>query len=123
MPTGKLKCRRGEMNVTYNNEAKQQDDGAALMERATQVLEDEVLGKKASQVQAEWDRVADDKGQPRYILSLSDGTNKSQGSFDPDELRTPYKLRFRLSRLWDDVLRAQSEALLKKIFQALGEGE
>jgi hypothetical protein len=123
MPTSKPILRRGTMNVMYSNEAKQQDDGAALMERATQVLEEEVLGPKASQVQAEWDRVEDDKGQPRYLLSLDDGTYKSQASLKPDELRSPWKLRFRLHGLWDDLLEAQSEALLKRIFQLLDEGE
>ena len=111
------------MNVMYSNEAMQQDEGAALMERATQVLEEEVLGPKASSVHAEWDRVVDDQGQPRYILSLDDGTYKSQASLTLDQLRTPWQLRFRLRGLWSDLLQAQSEALLKRIFQLLDESE
>jgi hypothetical protein len=96
------------MNVSYTEKARQSGEGYALLEQATKRLE-EVLGEEASRVSAEWDRTEDEKGQPLYALTLRDASDKVTGRLAPDELLSPPSTRFRLRRLWGDLLHARTE--------------
>src|SRR5438270_12959074 len=100
------------MNVTYSEKARQDGEAYALLQQATKRLE-EVLGRSAGLVKAEWDRAAGEEGRPVYTLRISDGTDSATATFPPDDLRTPSYLLFGLYRLWDDVLRARSHRHLE----------
>src|SRR5205809_88795 len=95
------------MNVTYSEKARQSHDGLVLLEQAIPRLE-EAIGPAAARVKAEWDRTEDEKGRPLYPLRISDGRDSAIRSFAPEELRSPTRLQFLLTRLWGDLLQARN---------------
>jgi hypothetical protein len=94
------------MNVTYTDKAKQGREGFTRLQGATNRLE-EVVGPSSGRVKVEWDRTEDEKGQPRYNLRISDEVGSASTSFAPDELVPSSSLLFRLTRVWDEVLRVR----------------
>ncbi len=102
------------MNVKYSDKAKQPAEGFTLLQQATALLE-EVLGPSAAVVRAEWDRTEDEKGRTIYTLRLSDWTGAVQTKCAPDELESPRNLRYRLHRLWGDLLQLRSHQQLKNL--------
>lgn len=101
------------MNVTYPDRAKQVE-GFFLLEQATACLT-EVLGPSAEQVRIEWDRMEDACGRAVYTLRLSDWTGEASGNFSLEELRSSSQLRYRLVRLWGDLLQDRSHKQLKAL--------
>jgi hypothetical protein len=99
------------MNVTYRDGAGERGEGHRLLQQATARLE-EVVGSSAGQVQAEWNRTKDSRGRTIYTLRLSDWTGTVSADFAPDELQSS-SLRYRLLRLWGDLLQVRSHKLLE----------
>ncbi|HJT76798.1 MAG TPA: hypothetical protein VJ739_06310 [Gemmataceae bacterium] len=110
------------MTVTYTDKAKQWGEGYALLQEATDRLE-EVLGESAGLVSAEWDRTQDARGRVLYRLRLSDFTGQVSATFTHEELQSPGHMRFRLLGLWGDLLQMRSDEQVKKLQQLVGEGE
>jgi len=102
------------MNVTYREKTRQENKEGPLLQQATTILED-VLRATAYPVNAEWARTEDAEGQVRYTLSLSDGTDNSSASFTPDDLRSPFETRYRMHRVWEDLLRARNHRQLENL--------
>jgi hypothetical protein len=106
------------MNVTYSPRIERGGQGHRLLEQATQLLE-EVLGQSAGLVAAEWDQLVDERGRKYYILNLSDpGAGTRTVKFAPGELSSPTHLRYRLYRLWGDLLQDRSHKQLKELTRA-----
>jgi hypothetical protein len=96
------------MDVQYSPEAKQWADGLTLFEQASTLLA-EILGPQSSQlVKAEWNCVQDHQGRTLYRLTIRDNTGEVSTDFTPDELQNPQHLRFRLYRLWGDLLQIRN---------------
>jgi hypothetical protein len=102
------------MEVRYSEKARQPREVGALLERATQMLEN-VVGASAGAVRAEWDRADDLKGRPIYSLLISDFGDSAQTRFAPDELQRPNHVNVRLHRLWGDLLEARSRRQLEEL--------
>ena len=101
------------MNVVYSEKAKQRAEDFALLQKATDFLE-EILKAKAAKVQAEWDRTEDAKGQTIFTLRVSDSVDSASHSFTPEELKSSW-LKFDLLRLWDDILRARGDRAFQRL--------
>jgi hypothetical protein len=114
--------RRAALNVTYTDGARQWDKGFALLEEATKHLE-KVAGPSADLVRADWERAEDTGGRAVYTLRLSEGTGKVEASFTLNELRSPSHMRYRLLRLWGDLLQIRSHRQLQEILSGGQEGE
>jgi hypothetical protein len=69
-----------------------------------------VLGDAKSLVSAEWDLAEDGNEKPVVVLTLSDFTGKATTTFAPSELSDERRVRFRLTRLWGDLLRMRTHA-------------
>ena len=93
---------------------KQWPDGYALAQKASNRLE-EVLGKSADIVSAEWGLTVDDRGRQVFQLQLNDPANRSERQIDPDALRSSALTGFHMHRAWGDLLRARNERHLKDI--------
>ena len=106
------------MSVTYSDRASQ---GSAILQQATRQLE-EILGRSAGLVKAEWDRREDARGRVLYTLRLSDWTGGVvSADFTPDELQSSSQVRYRLHRLWGDLLQERSQKQLEQLTGATGE--
>jgi hypothetical protein len=106
------------MNVKYSDRVKQ--GGGALLDQAAAVLE-EVVGEAAGRVRAEWDQAENGRGRPAYTLRLTDGPEEVTTTFAAEELRAPRELRYRLIRLWGDLLEKRSHRQLKELVSASDE--
>ena len=103
------------MDVHYSPEARQWADGLTLVEQASTHLAD-ILGPKSSQlVKAEWNRVQDHQGRTLYRLTIRDFSEVVSTDFSPDELQNPLHTRFRLSRLWGDLLQVRNDQEHQKV--------
>jgi hypothetical protein len=105
------------MNATYSDRARQCAEDFALLQRATKCLE-EVLGKSTNDVQAEWDQRQDARGRATYTLRISDWTGSVSVDFTPDELQSPSQVRYRMLRLWGDLLQIRSHKQLEELMGA-----
>ncbi len=104
------------MQMTYSDKVKKWQH-YDLVEHATNQLE-EVLGpSSAGSVTGVWDWMKDERNRDLLTLQLRDRVSENEvvGRFAPDELRSTSQMSFRLSRLWGDLLQAQSEKLLKHL--------
>jgi hypothetical protein len=102
------------MKVTFSDAVKRRGEEYALLQQASKELE-ESIGPPAAGVTAEWNRSEDEEGRPLYTLRISDGTDAAVGTLDWGEMNRLTSLRFRLSRLWDDVLKARGDRQFKKL--------
>jgi hypothetical protein len=107
------------MNVTYTEKARQKSEDFALLQRATNWLQEDA-GPSASHAIVEWDRIEDEKSHPHYMLRISDKLDAASASFDRDELTGGTLLRYRLSRVWGDLLQARSHRLLDDLMGGNG---
>jgi hypothetical protein len=110
------------MNVKYTDRVGQGGEALALLQHATKLLEG-VLGRSAPRVEAAWDRAEDGGGRALYTLRLSEGTEEASARFTPDELRDAGGLRYRLLRLWGDLLQERSHRQLQELLSGGREGE
>lgn len=96
------------MDVQYSTELQQSAKELALVEQASAVLSD-VLGPHSSQhVKAEWNRMQDQQGRMLYNLTIQDSVGKVSTDFAPDELVNPLHIRYRMYRLWGDLLQVRN---------------
>lgn len=84
-----------------------------LAEQATGRLE-EMLKDFAPIVSAEWDMV-EERGPAEVSLRIWEDTGSVTGRFQSRELRDPERIDHRLGKLWSDLLRVRSHALLKRL--------
>ena len=98
------------MDVNYRDELARQ----APVQEATKRLE-EVLGPSAARVNAEWERVEDERGNSSYRLRISDGLDDATAILGPTELTVPLQLRIRLYHLWGDLLQARNDRQLRNL--------
>ena len=96
------------MQVTYSDKARQEGEDFKLLQQASNRLE-EILGKAAPRVGAEWDRRDEPMGRHRYTLRITDNSFSSSMEFDRNELQIPDEYQFRLYDLWDNILKAHIE--------------
>lgn len=109
------------MSVIYSPEVRQVTDGMPLLEKASSLLS-EVLGKWPSeQVKADWQRVEDFQGRAIYRLTLRDFTGEASTDFAPDELENPLHMKFRMYRLWGDLLQVRSDQQWLKVSEMIGQ--
>src|SRR5437870_3748843 len=107
------------MSVTYSDNV-QQEQGFDRLQRATRLLE-EVLGSAAGRVRASWDCGNDEKGRTVYTLHLADGPEELSTTFTLADLQRPREVRYRLIRLWGDVLQIRSQRQLRALTSGNGE--
>ncbi|MHB1425769.1 MAG: hypothetical protein ACYC3I_21590 [Gemmataceae bacterium] len=103
------------MDVQYPPELRAPPE-MALLEQASTHLSD-ILGPQSSQrVKAAWTRLQDHKGRIFYRLTLQDDfAGKASTDFTPDELQNPLHMRFRLYRLWGDLLQVRNDIQHRKV--------
>jgi hypothetical protein len=89
--------------VIYRHGIRQTPKLLALAEQATKALED-VGGKKASLVSAEWDRGKGPRGSDLLVVTLSFSRGSVMRVFEPEELQYPPKREIDLRLLWGDLL-------------------
>lgn len=110
------------MDVQYSPEARQGADVLTLLEQASTLLP-QILGPQSSQiVKAEWDRVQDHKGRTVYRLTIGDITGKVFTDFTPADLQNPMHLKYRLYRLWGDLLQIRNDQQHQKVLLLMGQG-
>ncbi len=90
-----------------------------LAQKTTEWLE-EIVGSSAGLTEAEWDVGEDARGRAVVTLRLSDWTGSVTGVFDPRELESAKETRFRLHRIWGDLLQIRSHRQLEEI--QIGDG-
>ena len=110
------------MNVVYHEKAKQWREGYALMEEATERLQ-EVLGSSLDPVEAEWDGAEDKQGRMVYTLKLRDFAGEVQACFTPEELMRPNDRHFRAYRLLGKLLQVRDHQLGQQQREAAGQEE
>src|SRR2546430_1471428 len=92
------------MDVQYSPETRQWADGFKLLEQASAHLADVVGPQPSRLVKAEWNRVKDHQGRQFYRLTIRDFAGEASTDFTLDELQNPLHMKFRLARLWGDLL-------------------
>lgn len=102
------------MKVTYSDKARQWEKERQLLQNATRRLE-EILGRSADSVVAEWDRTEDAHKRLQYVLTLRDSTEEAQATFSPEALNFDDYVRARLYHLWGDILQVRSERQHRKV--------
>jgi hypothetical protein len=107
-------------NVCYSQDLERSGELYALAKQGTAHLE-EVLGRSASVVRAEWDRVEDARGRTAVELRLWDGGESATARFAPDEMANPYHMRSRLYTMWGDLLQTHSDRQVKKLQELVAE--
>src|SRR5438128_50772 len=93
----------------------------ASVNAASGILSD-IIGPSGSEVRAEWSHRLDSQGRPLIRLQLSDYTGSVEADFAPDELEKPRQVRYRLHRLWGDLLQVRSHKQLEELTGATGSG-
>src|SRR5262249_8868221 len=107
------------MNVIYHETTRQLGEDYLLLEKASKRLE-EIAGRSAGQVSAEWGRANDDQGTAVYTLKISDPYGVAHATFTPDLLRSPNRVTIELASLWGGILQKKSEKLIEDF---LAEGQ
>ena len=82
----------------------------------------DVVGLSGAQVREAWALRKDTNDRPLIHLNLSDFTAQVQDDFEPDELKNPRQMRYRLYRLWGDLLQDRSHKQLKELVEADSSG-
>src|SRR5947209_3456300 len=100
--------------VIYRYGIRQAPKLLGLAQEATETLE-EILGKNAPLVSAEWDRVKGPRSPDLLALTLSGWGELVTRVFDPVELRSPAQRNIGLRLLWDDLLGIHSRKLLQEL--------
>jgi hypothetical protein len=96
------------MDISYSPEVRQQADAMVFLQKASALLED-TLGPQSSQlVKGEWSCLQDRKGRTLYRLTIRDFTGEASTDFSTDELQNLLHMKFRLYRLWGDLLQVRN---------------
>lgn len=97
------------MEVLYSPETRQSPDRLTLLQEASQRLAESVSPQWSQLLKAEWSCVQDLKGRTLYRLTLRDDSGEVYTDFTPDELPNALHMRFRLPRLWGDLLKIRND--------------
>jgi len=83
-------------------------------------LVDEVLGTSAPLVAARWSVVPASDGRRSLAFNLSDWTCPGgvEARFGPDELALDFETRWKIHRLWGDLLQARNHRQLAELLKA-----
>ena len=106
------------MNIVYQERARQ-GGGDNLLEQSTKKLA-EILSLSQEPIMAEWDRIEDESGCPRYVLHLRDFSEEEKAVFTPEDLRDPNRYSDRLYRLVGDLLKKVSDQQHRKVLELVG---
>jgi hypothetical protein len=92
-----------------------------LIQTAHQLLLDS-LGISTEEVREDWSLEKDPKGRTLVRLKLSDSFVKDgvKDEFAQEVLENPGEMRYRLHRLWGDLLQDRSHIMLKKLMDGDG---
>lgn len=85
-----------------------------LILQATSVLQD-VAGPSAGLTEAEWDLGTDGQSRTNVVLRVADSFDSVTAVFTPSELRSDSQTRFRIRRLWGDLLQIRSHRELDEL--------
>ncbi len=97
-------------------------DERKLLGDASELFRDEIGEKSTAFAQVRWDRGTDDRGRLYYRLSIRDPWAEEVGTnFAPDELTNQLHLRYRLYRMWGDLLQRQSDKQHEKVARLMRE--
>ena len=108
--------------VVFGEKLQQNRELFFLARKATERLE-EVVGTSAWSTEAEWDRGEDSKGRCIITLRLTDWTGSVTGLFEKAELESPSQTRYRLLRLWGDLLQIRSHKQLENLLEGAAPAE
>ncbi len=97
------------MEVQYSPEVRQWTEGLPLIQQASTRLAGILRPESSQLVKAEWTRVQDPEGRTLYRLTMRDLTGEVSTDFTLDELQNQLHMRFRLPRLWGDLLKIRNE--------------
>lgn len=98
------------MDVQYPPELQGSPELVPL-EQATSLLTD-IMGPQSSQrvKKATWTRVQDLKGRTLYRLTVRDDFGgEASTDFATDELQNALHMRYRMARLWGDLLQVRND--------------
>jgi hypothetical protein len=100
------------MQVDYDGDLKEilerwPEDYRPSFERASAILAD-TMGQSAAAARAIWSLIKDPRGRNLFRLTVSDWTGSVGYNFAPDELESESQMRYRLHRLWGDLLMVRS---------------
>lgn len=85
-------------------------DERQLLADASALFKHEIGEKSSDFARVQWNRRTDDRGRTLYHLSISDPWAEEVGTdFAKDELENQLHLRYRLYRLWGDLLQRRSD--------------
>lgn len=79
-----------------------------------------ILNSSRPAISAEWDLGEDARQRPVVTLTLSDYTGTVTTTFTPEEMDDPEHMRFRLNRLWGDLLRIRSHKEIEGVVYMSG---
>lgn len=96
------------MELDYAPEIRNNAEELARLEPASTLLA-EVMGPNSSQlVRAKWNRVQDSRGRNVYRLTIYDLTGEVSTDFVANDLRNEMHMKFRMYRLWGDLLQIRN---------------
>ena len=101
------------MQVNYTNAARRWGEGFSMLQTGAMLLED-VIGRYADAVSAEWD-MALDGGKPVYTLILRGFGKERKTTFTPEQLASRTYLLAAMHHLWGDLLEDLSDAQHRKV--------
>jgi hypothetical protein len=90
-----------------------------LVTAACQALRD-IVGADGAEVIADWSMAKDLQGRSFVRLDLSDFTGRVEAKFAPDEMENSRQVRYRLYRIWGDLLQIRSHKQLKQLTEESG---
>jgi hypothetical protein len=110
------------MKVSYTDKGKPWEEGAAVLQPFTEILEEAIGASAASlkpelkaELEAEWDRTQDEQDRTLYYLRLTADNAAATALFEPDELQRKNRVRMRILAVWGDVLRQLLDSSWKRI--------
>lgn len=104
------------ITVAYSENLKQAKDLYERTREATGLLE-QILGRWTNPVTVDWDRSKDSAGHDLLLLRIADETGSESAVFAPSELGDQRSLRWRLNRLWGELLKTRSHKLMDQFLE------
>ena len=109
------------MNVIYAPELKQLSEVMPLLELASARLEIAVTPRYANTVTAEWGKVPDFRDRPHFRLTIADEYGSVYSDFSMEELDNSLHMRFRMPRIWGDLLQIRINIQHAHVESLIGE--
>ena len=103
-------------SITYSSELEQNKPLYELARKASPLLED-VVGRSAAQVDAEWSIGKNEKAEEGILLRLSEWSGSVERVLPRFILENSELLEFQLLRLWGDLLQIRSDVLFEEMLE------